>query len=144
MATLTDIAKGVLNELNAGAWPIPFTAVRSYLPRPPLEDLEGILVTVLVRGVDLAIESRSKTRSEYTVPVLVQKRVTWDTGDADQDEMEELLTLCEQLADHFLTLAFDEPAAVCVAIEQDPAFLPEHLESHEFAAVLMTTWRLWR
>jgi len=141
---LTDIADAVVAELNAETWSMEFEAEVKYLPVEPHEDLASLQVSVLPRGEDLTLDTRRDTIHEYRVPVLIQKRVDWAEGKADPVEMAALLGLCEELSDHFIKLQLDDPSAACMAIEQDPAFIPENLEAHEFAAVLMMTWRLWR
>jgi hypothetical protein len=61
-------------------------------------------------------------------------------------ELDPLMGLVEQIADHFRSLALEtDPEAVCVAVENGPVYAQEHMrEGRLFTSILTLTFRAWR
>jgi hypothetical protein len=92
-----DIGEAVTEELNAasaaGEFPDApgFAAVRAILPEYELEELNDLIVTVVARGYEEALESRSSSLVRVTVDVGVMQRV----ADATPEQVDPLDALVE-------------------------------------------------
>ena len=51
MPLITQVAEAVISELNGATFSLPFTAVRSYLPRSELAELKTLKVMVVPSGL---------------------------------------------------------------------------------------------
>ena len=142
MATILDIADAVVAELNGGSFGLPFTATRAYIPRFDLEEMATLRVTVVPKGVQITRGSRGKDQHDYRVDVGVQQKFEQE----DAAELDSLMGLVEQIADHFRSLALEtDPEAVCVAVENGPVYAQEHMrEGRLFTSILTLTFRAWR
>lgn len=144
MSRLGDIADAVVTALNAGSWSQTFTATRVYVPQFDLPDMATLRVTVVGRGVEVARSTRQGHQYDYRVDVAVQKKLAGDTN-AERDA---LLTLAEEIADHFreldAPLTFDSSEAECVAAGYDVVYDPEHLtDLRQLTSVVTLTMRYW-
>lgn len=142
MALILDIADAVAAELNASDFSMPFTAERTYVPRFDLEQMDVLRVTVVPRSVEVGIESRARHRHDYRVDVGVQRKF-----EAEQaTELDPLMELVEEMADHFRGLVLDtEPEATCVEVANGPIYAQEHMrEGRLFTSILTLTFRTWR
>ena len=97
MATFTDIAEAVKDELNGHDFSQEFEAVRLYQPLFELPEMKTLRVTVVPRGVEMQVSSRSLVQHDYQVDVAVQKK--FDTDEAV--ELDPLMALVEEIADFF-------------------------------------------
>ena len=143
MALILDIADAVVNELNSAKFSLPFTAARAYAPRFDLSELATLTVTVVPKALGIAVVSRSARQREYQVDVAVQQRVAVaDTGEVDPLEVDPLMALAQEIAEHFEALVVEtDPEAVCTKIDNDPIYIPEHLrERRLFTSVLTLTF----
>jgi hypothetical protein len=142
LATITDIADAVVQELNGGSWSLPLTAERHYRPLFDLADMAALHVTVVPKGVVVERADRSRSQFEYQVDVAVQKK--FQTGDAA--ELDPLVGLVEEIAGHFRAGRLASyPEAACVKTEHAPIYAPEHMdELRQFTSVLTLTLRVVR
>lgn len=142
MALIIDIVDEVVEELNAGAFSLPFTATRGYLPRFELGDLETLRVTVVPKGLEIVRASRDARQHDYQLDVAVQKKL----GATDAAEIDPLMDLVEEVADYFDGRALDtDPVARCLTVENVPIYAPEHMHEHRvFTSVLTLSFRTWR
>ena len=137
MATMIDIAEAVKDELNTGQFSQSFTAVRAYQPTYDLKDMATLRVTVVPQGLSQSMVSRGQYQFEYVVDVGVMKKV------ADDSDCDSLMTLVEEIGDHFAGLAVE--GAVCVDVSNEPIFDPDHLlQQRQFTSVLHLTFRVLR
>ena len=148
MATILDIADAVVTELNGGSFSLSFTATRAYVPRFDLEEMATLRVTVVPKGLEVTRGSRGRDQHDYRVDVGVQQKLA-RRGEFEQEdaaELDPLMGLVEEIADHFRSLALEtEPEAVCVAVENGPVYAQEHVrEGRLFTSVLTLTFRAWR
>ena len=142
MATLTDIADAVVAELNGASFSKPFEAVRRYRPQFDLSEMQALHVSVVPKAVSQEIQSRSRTSGDYQVDVGVQQKF------ASEADLDPLMTLVEEIADHFRFKRLTLPGgneAVWVRTENDPVYVPEHMdELRQFTSVLTFTFRIVR
>ena len=140
MSTITAIADAVAAHINAGTFSQPVNAMRMYQPAFTLADLADLHISVVPRTVSIAAASRDSSTFECVIDVGVQKKI------ADEAEIDGLLDLTEELADHIrLKRLPDAPDAAWVGIAQDPVVSSEALEQHRtFTSVLSVTYRVRR
>ena len=142
MAVITDIADAVAAEINAGSFSKPVSAVREYLPAFELADMQTLRVTVVPKSVTTLPGGRAHNQYDYAIDVAVQKKL----DAADNTEIDELMTLIDELADHlrFKRLT-DYPNAAWLKTENVPVYSPEHLEQlRQFTSVITITFRIMR
>jgi len=141
MATITDIADAVVAELNDASFSREFTAARSYLPRFELPEMAELHVTVVPRGLAITTASRAGHRHDYRIDVAVQRKLQ----STDASEVDGLMGLMEEVADHFRGRTLDTPPAACVAVENEPVYVAEHMdEMRQFTSLITMTFRTWR
>jgi len=142
VAILIDIADAVVVALNAASFSQEFTAKRHYRPRFDLSEMQALHVSVVPKAVTSEIQSRSQASGDYQVDVGVQKRI------AEEADLDPLMTLVEEVADHFRFARLALPGgeqAVWVRTESDPVYAPEHLdELRQLTSVLTLTFRVVR
>ncbi len=142
MAILIRIADAVVVALNAASFSQQFTAKRHYRPRFDLAEMRALHVSVVPKGVTSEIQSRSQAAGDYQVDVGVQKRI------AEEADLDPLMTLVEEVADHFRFARLALPGgeqAVWLRTESDPVYAPEHLdELRQLTSVLTLTFRVVR
>ena len=142
MAVIVDIAEAVKFALDGAVFTEEFTAERGY--RPELErDFDGILVTVVPAGItpNPGESTRGGTLHEYQIDIGVQHR--YET--ADVREMDGLMDLAEQIMDFVGALDVrDVHGAKLAAIENNPVYAPEHMQSRVFTSIISATYVVWR
>lgn len=140
MPMITQVAEAVVAELNATSFSQPITAIRSYLPRVELADLKMLKVTVVPSSVTVAAVSRSQNQRDVAIDVAVQKKL----GQEQNPSLDPLLTLAEEIAEHFRGKRLDSfPDAAWVKTEFKPIYAPEHIEQlRTFTSVLTLTFRV--
>jgi hypothetical protein len=141
MAVILDIADAVVAQLNATPFSRPVTAQRHYQPRFELAEMTGLKVSVVPRAAVAKSLDRNRDSFEYQIDVAVQQRT-----DMSQASLDALMTLVEEIADHFRTQPLSGyPAARCVAVANEPVYALEHLdELRQFTSVITLTFRVWR
>ena len=142
MAVITDIADAVAAEINAGSFSQPVSATREYLPAFELADMQQLRVTVVPKSLTTLPGGRAHNQHDFAIDVAVQKKL--DT--ADNSEIDDLMTLVDELADHlrFKRLT-DYPNAVWLKTENQPVYAQEHLqELRQFTSILTFTFRVMR
>jgi hypothetical protein len=148
-AVIAQLADAVVVELNAPGSPLvpaegdPLaTAARAYAPVFDLGEMADLHVTVVPKAATAERLDRTSRQFDYSVDVAVQKKLS-DGGDA---EIDGLMLLVEQIADHFngrrpATFA----GAVCLRVENEPVYSPDHLrELRQFTSVLTLVFRMVR
>ena len=145
MSLVTAIADGVVTDLNvaaAGTFAQTFTAARHYRPQFDLAELKTLRVSVVPRGIAITGLMRSANQHDVSVDVAVQKKV----NPAGSAELDGLMTLVEQIADHFrLRRLTALPTALWTKTDNVPVYAPEHLEQKQvFTSVLTFTFRVVR
>ena len=142
MAVITDIADAVAAEINAGSFSQPVSATREYLPAFELADMQTLRVTVVPKSVTTLPGGRAHNQYDHAIDVAVQKKL----DAADNTEIDELMTLVDELADHlrFKRLT-DYPNAAWLKTENQPVYAQEHLqELRQFTSILTFTFRVMR
>jgi len=139
---IVNLADAVVAELNASGLLPGVTAQRAYRPAFDLEDMKDLHVTVVPRGVEMTGASRSMVQSDVQIDIGVQKKPT----ELNQAELDGLMALVEQLADHLRGRRLaGAPEAAWVKTENNPIFAAEHLEQlRQFTSVLTVTYRVLR
>lgn len=142
MAVIIDIADAVAAEINAGTFSQPVNATREYLPHFDLEDMQTLRVTIVPKSVTTLPGSRNHNQYDYAIDVAVQKKL----GSADNAEIDALLTLVDEIGDHFRFQRLSSfPNAMWLKTENQPVYAQEHLqELRQFTSVLTLTFRVMR
>lgn len=111
-----------------------------FQPAFTLEDLKELRVSVVPRTTGITAASRDSSTFECVIDVGVQKKI------ADETEIDGLLDLAEEIADHIrLKRLPDAPEAAWVGIAHEPVVSSEALEQHRvFTSVLSVTYRVRR
>lgn len=145
MSTISEIAAGVVEELNAGvaaaAFSQTFEAARAYIASFEPEKFAVLTVTVVPRDLAVTAETRAQSRHDYRVDVGVQKKVSDDLAEVD-----ELMTLMEELADYLERRKLTSVAgALWLGTANEPVYDPALLhEDRLFTSVLMLSYRMMR
>jgi len=142
MATLTNIAEAVKDELNGYTFSEAFEAERFYQPLFELPEMKVLHVTVVPRGIEMAVSSRTLVGHDYQIDVAVQKKFDTD----DTIDLDPLMALVEEIADFFrLRRLAGVPTAAWVRTENSPVYSQEHMERfRQFTSVVTLTFRVLR
>jgi len=142
MAVIADIADAVVAELNSGSFSQTLTAQRRYLPTFDLADMQDLQVTVVPKSVAILPGGRSHNQHDYAIDVAVQQKLQT----TDNTEIDDLLTLVDEIADHFRFKRLGSfPGAVWLKTENDPVYAQEHLqELRQLTSILTLTFRVMR
>ena len=141
MPTTAEIATAVVADLNAAVFSRPFTAVRAYLPRFDLGEMDALHVTVVAAGRTVVPACRVRLQVDHRLEIAVQQRLAVEVPDA----CDPLLALVADIADHLAghRLA-GTPEAAWVKTEHDPLVDPTHLnELRQFTSLIAVTYRTW-
>ena len=141
-AVAVDIADAVVSALNAQTFSQAFTAARLYVPRETLEELKTLAVSVVPESVVATRHDRAAFEEDYRVVVAIRKKLT---GDAPAD-VDPYVLLTQEIADY---LRANRPPlysdAAPVAVEIDPFFVPDQLDTkRQFTSLLTVTYQLFR
>lgn len=142
MALVIEIAEAVRQELIAASFSQPLAAVRRYVPVYELADMDLLHVTVVPKDTELELADRSGLiEQDCRLDIGIQQRV-------DPDKLEQvdaLMGLVEEVADHFSGWRLETPPARCVHIENRPLYDPVHLDQlRQLTSVLTLTFRATR
>lgn len=140
MSTILDIADAVTSSLNAGPFNPALNAERRYQPAFDLADLAALKVSVVPKSVTISNATRTDGYFDCAIDIGVQQKI------ADDAEIDALVELVEQIADHLRQKRLDDaPEAAFVSIANEPVFAPEHLDQQRvFTSVLTVTYRVRR
>jgi hypothetical protein len=141
MAVILDIADSVVAQLNGGSFSQPLTAERHYQPKFDLSEMTELKVSVVPRSLASQTLDRNRDTFDYLLDVAVQKKT-----DMTQAALDALMTLVEEIADHFRTQPLTAyPNARCTEVKNEPVYALEHLdEFRQFTSVITRTFRVWR
>ena len=139
---VVQVADAVVAALNAGTFSQTVAAIRAYLPQFELPEMAVLHVTVVPKSVEISGACRNAAAYDYKVDVAVQKRFQ----EATAAELDPLLRLVEEIADHFRLRRLPAyPAAAWIKTEHTALYAPEHMESlRQFTSVLTLTFRVFR
>lgn len=142
--TPSTIAEAVLAEINGSASLItqPATIARAYRPMFDLKELADLHVTVVARSIMMEMATRSLTQSDIEIDVGVMKKLSDDLS--GNDEMDAMMELVRDIVAFFDRRALAAaPTALWVRTENDPIYLPEHIDQHrQFTSVITLTYRV--
>ena len=142
MALVIDIADAVVAALNGGQQ--VFTAERRVRPNFELTDLTDLRVTVVPKGFEASVASRSLSQYDVQVDVGIQKKLA-----AGAEEDAEVATMCglvEEVADFLKGKRLEGTgwsASWVRPAVNEPVYSTEHLaEKRVFTSVLTLTYRV--
>ncbi|MCK4982264.1 MAG: hypothetical protein KAS17_05025 [Victivallaceae bacterium] len=138
MPLLIDIADAVAVVLNNAELSQEFTAEVNLKPEFELKDLKNLKVTVVPKSLKFLGTIRQKSGKEVQIDIGVQKKT------ADPEQLATLLQLVEEIAGVFDRKRLAEYSkAVCIGIENDPIYDPEHLRQYrQFTSVITLKFRV--
>jgi len=143
MATVIDIADAVVAALNGedgpkvGQPPAGLSAVRAYRPAYDLKDMKDLHVTVVPKGLEIAMAGRGLAQNDAQIDVAVQRKL----ASADNAEIDALMGLVERIAE-FVRSRDRLAGAAWVKTENVPIYSLEHMEQlRQFTSVLTFTFR---
>jgi hypothetical protein len=141
VAVILDIADAVVAQINAATFSQPVTAVRHFQPKFELSEMTELKVSVVPRSLASKSLDRSRDSFDYQIDVAVQQKT-----DMSQAALDALMTLVEEIADHFRTQPLTSyPNARCTEVKNEPVYALEHLdEFRQFTSVITLTFRAWR
>ena len=142
MSVLIAIADAVVESLNAGSFGHALSAERHYQPVFDLPEMADLHVSVVPKGVEVLASSRNQNQHDYAIDIGIQQKVAGDT------EADALMTLAEEIADHF-RLGRVQVAGVgsvpVLKVGTEPVFAPEHLTEKRLVTSIVTlTFRVLR
>jgi len=141
MSVIVAIADAVVAELNGGSFSQSFTAERNYLPLYDLKQLKTLRVTVVPSGTAIETKARKTAQHDVEIDVAVQQKL----AATDNTELDPLLALVEEIADHFRFKRLASPDAVWIKTENEPVYAQEHLDQYRvFTSLLTLTFRILR
>jgi hypothetical protein len=142
VSAIIDIADAVVAELHGHAFSQSFTPVRAYLPQYDLAEMKDLHVSVVPKGVEIDVSSRTLAQHDYSIDIAVQKRL----AGADQSEMDGLMGLVEEIADSFRQRRLTTyEQAIWIKTANVPIYAPDHLDQlRQFTSVLTLTFRVLR
>lgn len=142
MSVITDIAEAVKEALNAATFSQAFTAERHYQPLFELPEMKDLHVTVVPGALSIQPLGRGQNQCDVKVDVAIQKKF----AKGDNAELDPLMALVEEIADHFrLKRLAGYEAAMWVKTENAPVYAQEHMEQlRQFTSVLTFTFRVQR
>lgn len=142
MSVLIAITDAVVASLNEGSFSQAFTAARHYQPVFDLPEMTDLHVSVVPKSVEVLASSRNQNQHDYAIDVGVQQKV------ADDTEADSLMTLAEEIADHFRLSRVQVTGIGSVPVLKvatEPVFAPEHLtEKRLFTSIITLTFRVLR
>ncbi|MBL8812297.1 MAG: hypothetical protein JNM43_19190 [Planctomycetaceae bacterium] len=141
MSVVSDVADAIVAELNAATLSQPVSAVRAYLPQYKLSEMQALHVTVVPKGLVVANPDRSRSQSDYSFDVAVQKKY----GSGSNEELDALVQLVQDIILLFRTKQrLDSfPNAFWLKTEVPVLYAPEHMEQlRQFTSVLTLTYRV--
>ena len=138
MALLIDIADAVAAELNNAELSLEFTAEVNLKPEFELKDLKELKITVVPKSLKFSGATRLESGKEVLIDIGVQKKT------ANPEQLAALLQLVEEIAGIFDRKRLTEyQKAVCVGIENEPVYDPEHLRQYrQFTSVATLKFRV--
>ena len=141
MATVTAIAHAVAAKLNATAFPQEFAAEVVFRPIFDLKNLRDLKVSVVPRAVSFARASRQANSRLIQIDIGVQRKLGEEVDIEPLLELVEAITLCFGVGRRLP----DYPEALCVEIENEPVYAPEHIDQYrQFTSVVTLTFEVIR
>jgi len=138
-SAMINVASAVVAGLNDGEFSQELTAERKYQPAVELKDLKTLHVTIVPKSQTITPASRSDSDFDSTIDIGIQKKL----DSADADELDALMTLVEEVVDCLRSIR--PVGAAFVAIENEPVFDPDHLDTQRvFTSLLTVTYRVRR
>jgi len=139
MATVTAIAHAVAAKLNATEFPQEFAAEVVFRPIFDLRNLRDLKVSVVPRAVSFARASRQANSRLIQIDIGVQRKLGEEIDIEPLLELVEAITLCFGVGRRLP----DYPEALCVEIENEPVYAPEHIEQYrQFTSVVTLTFEV--
>jgi hypothetical protein len=140
MSVIIDIADAVVSALNGHTFSHPFQAERQYVPTFDLEEMDGLYVTVVPRGVEMSTANRALQQSDVQIDVIVQQKMPVKKSE-HQAFLDERMDLVQGIAD-FIRATGRFADSLWVKTESMPLFVPDHIDQfHQFISVLTLTLR---
>ena len=135
MSLVTDIAKSVVAELNKHTFSLRFESIFSVRPGFELAELETLRVIVVPKTLEIETASRASSKYLVSVDVGIMQRIGKMTP---EEAVESLGDFVDELIEFLKTKTLDEfPAAQCIAVSNDPIYVPDHLtQQRTFTSVL--------
>lgn len=139
MAIITAIANAVAAKMNATEFSQEFEAEVVFRPIFDLKNLRDLKVSVVPRAVSIERASRQASSRLVQIDIGVQRKL------GEDGDIEALLELVEEITQCFgIGKRLPEyPEALCVKIENEPVYAPEHIDQYrQFTSVITLTFEV--
>lgn len=130
MSSIIDVAHEVANELG------DYGAMIYFAPEFALDSIENLIVAVVPKGIEFTAHSRSENEKIVKIDIGVMKKCS-------DGEIESLLDTVQNICDRFARLRLGNTRALCVKVENNPVYAPEHLlQRKQFTSVITLTFKI--
>jgi hypothetical protein len=130
MSSIIDIANEVAYVLA-----ITVATVR-LAPEFSLDSMDELNVAIVPKGVEFTAHSRSASEKTVKIDIGVMKKCS-------DDEVESLLNTVQSICGRFERLRLGSTRALCVKVENNPIYAPEHLvQRKQFTSVITLTFKI--
>ena len=135
---LADAIVLYLNEEAATLGTTGTTAVRSYLPRYDLKDMDTLHLTVVPKTAAQQKAGRRNVQEDLAIDIAVQKRFTEATK---TEEIDALVHIVQTIFDSFVDMQVGDYSVM--AVVNDPIYSPVHMEQYnQFTSVITVSFQM--
>jgi hypothetical protein len=142
---ITEITEAVVTALNtyaSGIDPVPFVAIRKYVPQFELADLKTLRVVVVPISNESTPATRGKMENDVTVSIGVMKKLEGET----ESDIDPLVLLAENIAT-FLDkqdLVSGDMKIMWLSSEHKPIYSAQEIQNKKvFTSVIAVTYRVY-
>jgi len=138
-ALVSNLCDEVTAILNATDFGVECTATKSYVPSLELKGAgETVYLTVAPQTTGYRRDSRSATGRPVEIGIGIQRRLPREDPDT---VVETMLDVVERVATELHGTRVAALSAVCISIQNDPIYAPDHMKDVRlFTSVLTTQW----
>ena len=142
MSRATDLTSEIKDDLAHTHFSKAISVSRRYRPLYTIKELKRLTVTVVLSAIDQVITGRVNNLDTVTVTIVVQQQV-----DAkDEDAIDTLITLSEEIAEHFRDKSYTSIGANWLSTSISFPYDPDDLVNYQvFASAIELKYEIhWR
>jgi len=140
MPTTVEIADAIKEELNNHSFSQSFTAVRKFIPKYTLEELETLRVTTVPKANEESLLTRTESQREVQIDIGIHKKI----GSDEETEVLPLIALAEEIMQYIRKLKLtNAPGVLWVRMENNPTYSQEYLQKERvFFSLITVSYKL--